>query len=227
MKKNTMYILMILCFVSSVFIGCEAVAIESVGRAFIKNEVYKFKNDLEKIKNNDKFKFKNSNINYIYELNKEDLKDKFGESTLVSEGISGKGINCEIYNFNKNEITAAIDKETKLVQILTFYDNSIEHIKNVKIGETIDVAISKILGRADFDIDSAKKILEWDGGYYSELYGDIEDDMVHSYSITSPIGYIVYQNFEKGYTQIVLKDKFYEITISIENNLVSSISYAS
>lgn len=227
MKKKLIFTLSTVYIVSSMFIGCQSVVSESIKRVTIDNELKKMRDDLKSIKLGENFKFDNNNILYIFELTKNDLINKFGEATLMTEGISGKGIECEIYNFKNSEVTAAIDKETELVKILTFQDNSIEHIKDIKIGDSIEIAISKILDRVDFDIDSAKKVLEWDGGYYSELYGDIKEDMVHSYSLVKPIGYIVYQDLEKGFTKIVLKDEFYEITISIENNVVLGISYCS
>ena len=174
----------------------------------------------------DEFKFSSEDIEYIFNLTKDDLINKFGEVSFDTDGITAKDIESKIYWFADGSIVAAISNDIEKVVVLNSTDNSMEHIKGIEIGDSLETAISKLYDGLEFDLNSAEKVLEWDGGYYIRLYGDVNEDMIHNYHLKESIGYAVYQNFVDGFTQIVLKDNGIEIVISITDNAVSGISYS-
>lgn len=217
MKRNLIYGLGI-CVLGLTLTGCESPSIEE-NKDVISKSSYE---DIIK----DEFKFSSEEIEYIFNLTENDLINKFGEKAFDTDGITAKDVESKVYGFNDGGVVAAISNDTKKVVVLNSTDNSIEHIKGIKIGDSLEIAISKLLNGLEFDLNSAEKILEWDGGYYVKLFGNASKDTIHNYSSKESIGYAVYQDFLDGFSQIVLRDNGIEIIISITENAVSGISYS-
>lgn len=217
MKRNLIYGLGI-CVLGLTLTGCESPSIEE-NKDVISKSSYE---DIIK----DEFKFSSEEIEYIFNLTENDLINKFGEKSFDTDGITAKDIESKVYGFADGSIVAAISNDTEKVVVLNSTDNSMEHIKGIKIGDSLETAISKLYDGLEFDLNSAEKVLEWDGGYYIRLYGNVNEDVIHNYHLKESIGYAVYQNFVDGFTQIVLKDNGIEIIISITENSVSGISYS-
>ena len=158
MKRNLVYGLT-MCIVGLAFMGCETSAIKTTTEAVSASEYNGVVDD--------KFNFSTEDIKYIFDLTKEELISKFGKNEFEADGITAKDVESKIYGFNNNDIMVAISNDTQKVVVLNSTDDSIEHIKGIKIGDSLDVAISKLSDDSDFDLNSAIKTLEWDGGYNS------------------------------------------------------------
>lgn len=207
------------CLVGATFVGC--------GQTSTNNEINQNNNTVvEVVDVVDGSEFSSEEIQHIFNLTKNDLKDKFGKATYEGRMSAVNGHEVHAYSFSDLNVMAGIGDSGK-VEVLTVLDNSIEHIRGIKIGDSLESVISKFKNDFNSDLSALKKIDEWDGGHYVELYGDLTEDDIYDGSPLKAMGYILYTDFYEGFTEITLKDNYTEVSISIRDGVVSSISYLS
>lgn len=221
MKRKIIYGLSV-CVIGLSLVGCESLNKQVVEEVVDKNTHVK---EINK-DNYNNISFSSEEIEYVFDITKEDLIKKFGEKEFETTGITTMDVKSKIYGFNDGNIVAAVSDDSNKVVVLNLTDDSIDHIKDIKIGDSLNIAISKIFDGLEFNLDTADKVLEWDGGYYIGLFGDIDKDSVHDYLPKEPVGYAVYQDFSDGFTQVVLRESGIEIVINITENKVDGITYS-
>ena len=205
------------CLVGATFVGC--------GQTSTNNEVNQSNNAMVEIVDAiDGSEFSSAEIQHIFNLTKSDLKDKLGKATSEGKSTAVNGYEVDSYSFANLNVMAGIRDNGK-VAVLTVLDNSIEHIRGIKIGDSLESVISKFKNDFNSDLSILEKIDEWDGGYYVKLYGDVTKDNIYDDSCQKSMGYVLYTDFYEGFTEITLRDNGAEVSISIRDGVVSSIDY--
>lgn len=168
--------------------------------------------DLGTLKKTDIFTV--NEIGYTFSQGAEYLSKAYGSPTDTKTVESASGTVTQMY-FGKSEFE--INNLNGLIVHAVLYDDVVAHPRNIKIGDSLPVLLSRFPNKSDGTVTEVFGENEnYAGKRYQKLYGDNTDE--------GNYGYILYDNKDMV-IKVVYSNAGNQLVFSIENNRVTSVEY--